>query len=565
MKILKCKAQNFGSYKNVEFDFESAGLSLIYGPTGSGKSTLQDLVPWALYGVTSKDGLADDVRNWSGNEPTLVSIDVRLQSKTITVTRIRGESNQNDLYWTEGGSKLRGKDLNDTQKLLDTTLGVNAETYCTMSCFNEFSSAGQFFLAKAKERRLLFERIAFLDLPVLLAEKSALKKKEVKKDIEEAKKELAKALGKLEQLQESKIASETYLANWNTAQNNTVEDLKLKSKFFDKEKKSKVEALKTKSFRFEADKKTKTEELVDRLDAIDQKIDRTTDFDNKIEEANTRLLASNRMCPTCKRPNTGSKLIEDAEKAKKLNTQYLDKFSEISQKIKEIQRTKNPYTGLITITEDSQNHYEAQIESAKTQANPFIVQLQDISANLLKAVSNKLVIEAKIGGLEYKHHALTRIYDLSFQLRKVMMRKVVNRIELDVNHYLTEYFDSEFSVNFNLDDGDNLDLDIKKNGHICSYSQLSKGQRQLLRLSFSVAVMKASADNAGADLNLLMFDEATDGCDNDIKIKSFRLFEQLSLTYPSVLVIDHSEELKSMFSSRYRVEMCADESFVNHE
>jgi DNA repair exonuclease SbcCD ATPase subunit len=69
MRILSCQAQNFGSYKELNLDLADIGLSLVYGRTGSGKSTLPDVVAWTLFGTTAKDGAADDVRSWqAGSE-----------------------------------------------------------------------------------------------------------------------------------------------------------------------------------------------------------------------------------------------------------------------------------------------------------------------------------------------------------------------------------------------------------------------------------------------------------------------------------------------------------------
>jgi len=59
VKILSCVLENFASYERLEFDFSPQGLTLIEGPTGSGKSTLCDAIPWILFGRTAKDGALD--------------------------------------------------------------------------------------------------------------------------------------------------------------------------------------------------------------------------------------------------------------------------------------------------------------------------------------------------------------------------------------------------------------------------------------------------------------------------------------------------------------------------
>ena len=54
MQLLSIDLSNFGSYEKLEFDFTDLGLSLVSGPTGSGKSTLQDGPYWVMFGELLK-------------------------------------------------------------------------------------------------------------------------------------------------------------------------------------------------------------------------------------------------------------------------------------------------------------------------------------------------------------------------------------------------------------------------------------------------------------------------------------------------------------------------------
>ena len=113
MKLISVAAQNFGSYKQLDFNLSGQGLTLISGPTGAGKSTLCDLVPWTLFGKTAKNGQADEVRSWGIRDTTSASVQLYLNNEHVVVYRARGNKD-NDLYfWRGNGPHERGKDIPD--------------------------------------------------------------------------------------------------------------------------------------------------------------------------------------------------------------------------------------------------------------------------------------------------------------------------------------------------------------------------------------------------------------------------------------------------------------------
>src|ERR1700677_767637 len=170
MKILSVSLENFASYKKLSFDFQSQGLTLIQGANGSGKSTLCDAIPWILFGKTAKDGKSDEVRSWNTAEPTIGAIEVQLELYEVNITRIRGKNN--DLYYSftadEAQNKIRGKDLMDTQRMINGLLGADYDLYLAGSYYHEFSQTAQFFTTTAKNRRSICEQLVDLSLPIKL-------------------------------------------------------------------------------------------------------------------------------------------------------------------------------------------------------------------------------------------------------------------------------------------------------------------------------------------------------------------------------------------------------------
>lgn len=537
MKLLKVHAYNFGSYKEIEFDFNDQGLALIYGATGSGKSTLQDLPVWVLFGQTAKDGNSDDIRSWNSEEATEATLQLEIGDSIIDIVRIRGTSSQNDLYWCELGSDaksdaIRGKDITETQKLLNERLGIDPYLYTIGAYYNEFSPTGTFFTAKASDRRELFENLANLDLPVLLAERIADARRETKKAITELFERINKSEGRYEQLKKSQISVVRDANSWNEKQGNLIIELTIKSKNFEAEKASKIEATQLKADTFEA-----------------QRIKTIEKYEKEKERKIKRFLIDNQ-CLSC-----GTIKPKDENELLELN-EYFHGL------IEESKNDDNPWPALIEDLKKTENHYLDRLSVESLKTNPFESQIQSTILELQEFESNKKELKNQLDNLTSRRFSLEQLLKITDNLRTELLKNTIKFIEFNTNRYLETYFDSEIRVKFELDSTDKLDVLIWKSGHEASYKQLSKGQRGLLKLAFSVSAMQSASDKAGVHFDCLMLDESLDGLDSDLKVKAFNLFNELALKHSSVLVIDHSEALQNLFDKRYHVKIDSDISTI---
>mgnify|MGYP002413704537 FL=1 len=75
----------------------------------------------------------------------------------------------------------------------------------------------------------------------------------------------------------------------------------------------------------------------------------------------------------------------------------------------------------------------------------------------------------------------------------------------------------------------------------------------MLKLAFNVAYMEAAQNCAGVKIDTVMLDEALNGLDADLKVKAYNLVEYLGTIYSSVIVIEHSEEFKTLFPTVFKV------------
>lgn len=232
MRPKSCEVWNFGSYEHLSFSFDNLGLATLTGGTGSGKSTVADILAWICWGITSKGGSVESVRRWGATEPTKGTAEIDLPDGSVSVTRVRGRPAQTDLYWTEAAdpdSKHRGKDIADTQRLLDKRLGIDAELYELIGYFAQFSESDKFFTAKPKDRRETAEKIADLSFPVLLAARASERRKLTKKELEDAQSIADHDTGRLVEMKAQFAANAKTIDSWEGRRTRDLEAAKTKS------------------------------------------------------------------------------------------------------------------------------------------------------------------------------------------------------------------------------------------------------------------------------------------------------------------------------------------------
>jgi DNA repair exonuclease SbcCD ATPase subunit len=526
MRLLTAHVQNFGSYRDLWLDYTNQGLTLVSGATGSGKSTLCDVACWGLFGQTAKNGNADEVRSWqTPSEPTIGVLRVELIGTIISITRVRGKASQNDLYWIEESDpkiEKRGKDITETQNLLEKRLGISAYLYLAGGYYSEFSPTGSFFTAKASERRAVFEQIVSLDFAVFLDRRSKEERASIKKEIRQYHDELKRLEGRIEQSLSSQENAERAAKTWEQIQQRNIEVLQLKFSKFEKEKQEKIQKITA-----EMNDLSGLLESPRLLESLKKEIEissRCQSCGGLNQEAQQRLLALN------------TRMVENEGRLADLQT--------LEMGLEDLKILLNPYID--------------QLELQITTKNPHLTSMSKVQVDTTALNQQLNLLKEKEASSSKRFEALICLSDLSAKMRAVLLGNAVNTIEKRTNELLEKHFDAELRVEFALTGSDSLDVSITKAGYESAYRQLSKGQRQLLRLCFSVSVMEAASNNAGVHFSQLMFDEALDGLDSALKVKAFALFETLAQTHESVMVIDHNPDFQELFDHRYEVTIDGD-------
>jgi len=561
VKLLSATVKNFGSYQDLHFDFQKLGLSLVQGATGSGKSTLADIATWALYGVTAKDGNVDDVRSWlAPDEPTEVHLSLIAGIGLLTVCRIRGKATQNDLYWRdyETGVVTRGKDLTDTQKLLEKRLGVTADQYLIGAYFHEFSKSGLFFNANARDRRAVFEKIATTELPNKLGLRAADAKKTNKKLLHGYQADHDKTCGAIAQLTSSLLNTKATSDSYEETKQAKIEELIIKSDSFEKTKADKIAAVQLKADLWDKEQTRKLDQAIEKIEKIDAQILDPKELNKKIKE-----LQKQARCKECGQPKEAAAL-NDALQAEGKNDLLVCKRDVLEAALKDLASAENPFAGPLHAAKTEVNNYLVRAEEERNKSDPFKAQISKMEAELAALIRRASDLEDKLLITENKVAKLDVLYDLSLELRGELLQQAVAQVEEETNRLLMQHFDSELKVQFTLN-SDDLGVDIQKSGYECSYTQLSKGQRGLLKLCFVLAIMEAAANKAGVHFDNLFLDEALDGLDSNLKVKAYSLLEELSLKHESILVIDHATEFQNLFTRRFYVSIQADSSIIEEQ
>lgn len=528
MKILSCHLENFASYKELDLTFNSNGLTLISGPTGAGKSTLCDAIPWILFGKTAKGGTVDEVLSWQGGVTSgIINLDGR-----HSIHRCRGKNPKyNDLsicYWTESGPiEKRGKDLNDTQKIINNLLGMDIDLYLSGAYFHEFSQSAQFFTTTAKNRRNICEQIVDLSLPKKLQEKTSLSTKEYNKESEALKNKIV--------LLEANIVTFEHLIKKETA-NITL---------WHKNQETKKRVLIDRDNRFEEEKQLK----LNRLESLQNKLETNpiSYYDDKLAQLQSDIPPQLEVCKTCG------------------ESKFTGKHSLINSEIAKIQREKSENAFNI----QAKLSFANSIMSATLEQNPYKDQILELDNEVcqhgetIKELTEELSTNENLLGLaKMKLSSLkTNLADLELlsevvqDFRGALIKNTIIYIENQTNTLLNDHFDGEIRIELIVQDADKLEVTITKDGNQCSYTQLSKGQRQMLKLCFGVSVMKAVANHHGLSFNQAYFDESLDGLDENMKLKALGLLEKLALDYETVYLVDHSEAIKAMVNNKIEVKL----------
>lgn len=215
------------------------------------------------------------------------------------------------------------------------------------------------------------------------------------------------------------------------------------------------------------------------------------------------------------------------------------------------------------VIDESENPYAERLIELEKEVNPYTGSVKSYQSEINEALANEERLDYLKNKLNTDISDFDILADVLVEFRSRLVRDTIQYTEKETNELLLKYFDGELSVSFHIEN-DKLEVAIQKDGNNAVFTQLSKGQRQLLKLCFSVAVMKAVSNHHGVKFHQIFLDEALDGLSDALKVKAFSLFQAMSQEWNNVFVIDHSESLKALFDNQYKAELVNGDSQICH-
>jgi DNA repair exonuclease SbcCD ATPase subunit len=608
--MFRIRAENFLSFKHLEFDFSNRGLVLIegqnkdeslYKSNGAGKTNLVDCLCWGLYGESQKVKSPDKVVNIASGH----DCEVEVAWDKYKVIRYRKHHKfKNDVQIFENGEDRTPKSNADTQAYIEKILGLSYNSFVKSIYFQQ-NVLNSFATAKDSEQKAIIEDILNLHL------------------ISEAQ-EIAKQKFKNLQLRLDKHLSEqTYLSlnvgnseahikqlqikasSWSDAillevadLENQIKQLESKATYvsdFDMETARNMiaasEPLQTDIKKLELSSReieTKKQAALNAEQGIKWQLKTLEERQfNQIAEVEKLQNIPNPKCPTCGKEMgiaTTQKLIKEYENKVELTRQQL-----VELKTKAVVSTSSEYDAQIndmrsqveskrkiwdlaqqlrnkllqeeykakeaSLVADRIAEIEKRVVEVKNRENPYIISLTVEESQL--AITRQKLDEsnASISGLRIEQS----YYDYwveglaNNKLKSYIMDSIIPFINERANHYALFLTGGAFTIDIStqtkLKSGelrDKFAVNILSNSG-ADYELSSGGERKRIDVCILLALQDLVGSRANQPLQLLIIDEVSENLDDVGTERMLELLNNITKQKGSCFYITHQEGMKPLF------------------
>ena len=581
LEIQNVSWRNFMSYgeETSSLDLSELGQVLITGEiedetqdglkksNGSGKSTIPNVILWALFGRTMHSANPGDavINHFIGKDCW-----VKLTLKNgDSITRTRGLKGHNELHYTKNGEENTLSTNKNLQQLLNKDLQLDWELFTSSAFFTQYSKSWLEMAdnnrKKALERILRVDRFTFY----ATAAKSSAEKVDAKLSRINIKIESAKA----------RITKTTTQIDKNTQLRDN----------FEGSKKDRIQSIQTS---IDTNQQKADSIKIPDLDKITQIWEVYTKINNKIEAMKndqndvirkTKLVESTindlkskiaswknkkgKQCLSCMQDIDESHIKQHIEplitqqesEEAALNgllaekTKLIQNISATESKLAE-RKPKITLREAKSIIEDKNqllkliNRDLEHITKIENEQNPYASSLEDLENSITEdqTIITDSVQEKEQQDLLYRHYTyLSKAYSERNKIKSYVFKEHIPFINQRLNHYL-DMLNLDIKVNLT----ENLGLD----SNMWGYDFQSGGERKRTDVAFMLAAFDFHEAMYGRQCNVLVLDEVDgrmddDGIDGLINI----IKQELSRKAETILIISHRNQMHDVFDKEIKV------------
>lgn len=581
LEIQNISWRNFMSYgeETSSLDLTELGQVLITGEiedetqdglkksNGSGKSTIPNVILWALFGRTMHSANPGDaVINHFVGKDCWVKLTLKNGDNII---RTRGTKGHNELLYTKNGEEYTLSTSKNLQQLLNKDLQLDWELFTSSAFFTQYSKSWLEMAdnnrKKALERILRVDRFTFYSTAAKAnAEKVENKLSKISIKVDSANARIAKSRAQIEKNTQLRDNFEENKKDRMVSVQNSIDSNQQKAdaiKIPNLEKITQTWEIYTKiSDKIESMKNEKNE-IIRKARLSESTIN---DLKSKIASWKNK---KGKQCLSCMQDIDESHiqqhvepLVSQQESEEAIISGLITKKEDLSKNIttteeKLVERrpkmTLREAKSIIDAKDQLIKHIErdqAHIIKIENEQNPYTESLDDLENSIIEdeKTIEELTQEKDQQELLYKHYTfLTKAYSERNKIKSYVFKEHIPFINQRLNHYL-DMLNLDIKVNLT----ENLGLD----SNLWGYDFQSGGERKRTDVAFMLAAFDFHEAMYGRQCNVLVLDEVDgrmddDGIDGLINI----IKQELARKAETILIISHRNQMHDVFDKEIKV------------
>lgn len=581
--------QNFLSYGDypTTIELDQLGQCLIVGEiedeedknpenikksNGAGKSTIPNVIQWALFGRTMHSrSPGDNIINWFTGKNCWAKVTFK---NGDSITRTRNTEGKNELIYSKDGDESRF--ITDTlstaqnqQQQLNKIFNLDWEIFCGSVFFNQY---GKPWMEMADvTRKKTIERILHVDRLTYYAQSAKEKcdgldklndrftssTEDIKSSIERLTQEKERLKSACENFDQNKQDRIDNIKNRIISEGKTKADLEVPDVEKLRQKWVVVRKIQEKLAEIQKDHNKLKANLAE-SEAVQNSLK------NKVKDWTKK---SGQICINCEQNVESTHIASKIDPIKKEIESLEDIINKCKEKIKNnstlisnAEKILNDRKPSMTIEEanrliESHKRIENEIkklnesiENVKNEGNPHIESLNQIDLKLKKYEDKLADIakESERSDFLYKHyHYIYKAYNDRSKIKSYIFRDHLPFINSRLKHYL-----EIFGLDVKIEMTDALGI----SSNMWGYEFESGGERKRTDVAFMLAMFDFHEQMYGRQCNILVLDEVDgrlddDGIDALIKI----IKNDLAHRVESILIISHRNMMFDTFNKEMRV------------